>query len=159
MARHVSSILCRRVSVDARTGAMSLFEVVEGLGLEKLAQANDDAEDVLPLEMSHVSIFVRSDPDVPEKLEGRLVLVRPNKKRARGTSFDIDLQDDFGCTSTIEIAALPIEGSGVYEFVTELKDGEGRWRQVASVPVLVEVTEIKPPVRQKKKGAAKKSVR
>jgi len=139
MARHVASLLCKRASIDSRTHALSLFELVEGLEIEvNDSKVVDGERDIAPVEMQLVIMVARTDPNVPEHIKARSSLVLPTKKRLVGRPFEVDLRTNFGSQSILDINGLPIEGSGQYEFVTEFAEANSKgWRRVASFPFML----------------------
>ena len=157
MARHIWTILCRRASIDSRTGSTSLFDVVEGLELETPPSRRGKTA-VVPVDMQLVTTVVRSDPNVPEDLQGRSVLVLPNKKRLTANSFRIDLTTSFGSESTLAITGIPIDGAGFYEIVVELQDGPKKsWRAVSSTPLMIELSSSEISGKDKKPATKKVS--
>lgn len=86
---------------------------------------------------------VRSEPDIPETVKARSTLVLPKKKKLIGRPFDIDLQTNFGAQCIIDISGLPIEGSGLYEFVTEFSEvGTKDWKPVSTFPFMLTLTKM-----------------
>jgi hypothetical protein len=151
MARHVWTVLCRKASIDANSGATSLFEVLEGIRLNQLVMKGVKRA-VVPVQMQLVVTCVRSAADVSETVRGRSILVLPSGTKAMGNSFDIDLSDSFGSQSVLDITGIPIDKSGIYEFLIEIEDQEkGKWHTVSRTPLMVELTK---PVTSSAKDSA-----
>lgn len=136
MIQHVWSVLCSKASIDRETNNISLFEVIEQIQIQGLA----DEPGVLPCSLELVSLWSRTEPDKPSRGEARIFLRTPRTTNLMPQTQAVDLQQYRRLRSRLVIPSIPIEGPGIYTFVVECREqGREQWVQVASIPLEVQV--------------------
>jgi len=150
MAEHVWSVLCDTMIVDEFTNKASIIGTVERIHIysdsdqEKadLLDAYRRGEPVgIPVKVQLASYFVRSDPEIPEKIDIQPVIECPD-----GSSFvtpvsaTVDLTNTNGFRIRGEFPALPFRGTGTYWFKIMLaKDMKAKQKKpLARIPVRID---------------------
>lgn len=132
MIQHVWSVLCSKASIDRETNNISLFEVTEQIQ----AQGPADEPGVLPCSLELVSLWSRTEPDLPSRGEARIFLRTPRTANLMPQTQAVDLQEYRRLRSRLLIPSIPIEGPGIYTFVVECRQqGQEQWVEVASIPL------------------------
>ena len=136
MADHVFSALCSRCLVDSDSNNLTLVEVTERLTLNKRPEPPQDRGIVaLTVNLVLVTVWIRSDINVPESPEVRAILKGPNGKTATARGLTLQLREYVRFRVRIQIPTLPFAGFGFYKFVVQKKTKSGRWSGVATVPL------------------------
>lgn len=168
MPEHIWSVLCHKGCLDHYTNSVSLLDVVEAIRLRPIGQRPEGPNVVVgfPMRLSLVSLWVRSHPDVPERLSMRVVVVKPDGTEVLPqVALEGDLTEKRRLRTFAWVEALPFSGPGVYQFAIEYRSGEQKdWRRVAMVPVEVEVevppqAAPSPPVSAKRQSRRKRLAR
>ena len=113
MPTHLWTIFCTRASTDSATNNISLFEIIEQIGLpradiEKIPEAKDQPI-AINVSGDLVTVFVRDDFETPEDdREGRIIIESPDKTPLGGGEFRIDLNSAPRTRNTSRIPALAI---------------------------------------------------
>ena len=144
MPRSHAALVCRGVSVDAETNVLSLFDLLE----EVQATINLPADEalssqgavVVPLQYVVVALIGRSDPDVAENFVLRYQIQGPSTKALGEVHFNVDLTSHQRVRTIHRAAAIPIEKSGIHQFVFAYQTaGEDTWNEIARYPMQIEV--------------------
>lgn len=144
MARLVWSVLCRRATIDKDTNSVSLMEVTEQLNVKATSFSSEGPNRETPLllawEFDLVSLWMRSDPEEPERTTERVVFVGPDG-RALGEPVvtEVDLESHQRMRSRLRMNGLPLSGTGYHFFVIEQPGDQGEWLEVARVPLDVRI--------------------
>lgn len=159
MAKNVWAVLCRKSVIDNDTKLMTLIEVLEKLEVSVGVPIDFDRDEVpaIPFDFEIVCLWVRSEPNTPEKSRCRLRLTTPDGKQQAGYSeLAIDLEANKRFRTRFRSDALPLSPvNGLYQFDVELAGGkEGEWILVASLPF--EVTLERPSAEEQKTPPPKK---
>ncbi|MEN8256952.1 MAG: hypothetical protein ABFS09_03715 [Thermodesulfobacteriota bacterium] len=137
MINHVWSVLCQQTIVDARTGATTHVNTVNG------ASFFEDEENLIlpPLVIS--TRWAKEDTTNAETTEIRVRIDPPEGrdkiKIGQGT---ITLgTDQHGINSNIEVAHLRLKSGGRYSFLVDHRDPvkKTRWKTVAKLPIDVKL--------------------
>lgn len=144
MAKHIWSVLCTRGVLDRYTNNVSLHDVVEEIAITP-SRPMPDALGAFPASLSLVSLWVRSEADTPETVQTRMRLLAPDGTKVAEGSVVVDMTTHKRSRYFSHLTAMPFKGDGVYQFVVEQLVGDQDWREVASVPLEVTVTEPKNP--------------
>lgn len=139
MARHIWSVLCTKGSIDSQTNNVSLFNVTEKFAISG-RPPEPEAIAVIPGPMELVTLSMRSNVAEPETVMARIALLAPNGERTEGSTFAIEMVGNFiRNRHVLRINALPLRGSGIYEFVVEFQTtGTNDWIEVARIPLEIE---------------------
>jgi hypothetical protein len=144
--RHVWSVLCNRVIVEAYTNRISLIDLSEVLSVNRemlaLAIAQSQGEPVrLPANFFIVSLFwIESDHP---GLEIRLATRGPdggNRRPGLNSTKVPAVKDKKNATIRVmtEVDTIAYYGDGLYEIGVEVRVvGEGEWRMIADMPLLL----------------------
>lgn len=152
MIDHVWSVLCTKAVIDKDTNLITLVDAVEELtvevsvlkitpgGTEGLPAAEVPAEvwSTLPVNIEIVSLWLRRNPDEPERAAARIMLEKPNAEpHDFGKVFDVDLSGEFKRLRTrVRISGFPAKESGRYIMSVQLQQaGQSEWDEVARLPL------------------------
>ena len=137
MPRHVWTVLCSNTSIDNQTNNISLFEVVEGLSLPGEAPADRDI--ALPVKLVLVTLWARSNPEVPEGGNGRFRFVAPDSRMLQTGEHELQLQGEYIRSRNLSrLEVIPLHGPGFYEYTIEYRTpNEADWVEVKRVPLEV----------------------
>ncbi len=152
MIRHVWSVLCRNTMIDSKSNNMSIFGVLEQVQGEiprdALAQASNEAVIAIPFDFELASLWARDHAGTPEKCTGRMRIEAESGPPLGGGSIPIEFKEGiFRARSIAQSNVLPVRpklGASMVSFVVELSE-DGKWREVARVPLQVELKEAPPP--------------
>ena len=135
MIDHIWTVVCSRAVVDRFSNNVSMQHVIEQFTIPQGAPPN--ALMVLPFEV--ISLWARSDFDIPACGKARLTLLSPSGKTIRENQWSIDMSGQYRRYRTrCEFPGLPANEPGRYVFRVELQiEGGIDWHQVAAVPVQV----------------------
>jgi hypothetical protein len=144
---HIWSVLCRLSVIDTRRNNVSLIEVLERLGFSGLEIEVDEQQTIaLPYSVELVSMWTRSDLDVPEVAKMRISIKSPSGDilNPEQQDFAVNLDQHTRARIMVQFPGLPFVGNGVYRFVVQgLDEYTEDWREFASVPLeLVKEVEI-----------------
>lgn len=142
MARHVWSVLCSRSIIDRESNNLSLFDVIERVSItEDLATLEakkaENPDSGIAIEYDVASLWVRSDPDVPEAVTGRIKIVTPTGKETVTPNYFINLMGQARrFRQRAHLIGFPYDGLGRYWIKVEY-DAPGGAQVVAEIPVEV----------------------
>jgi len=141
MAKLDFVLVAHSCSVDQTTNALSIFNLIEGLGVpgDVPDPPKNGFHNVGP-PLSIVVVCRRSKPDVAESGTGRVRLFAPSIRNAiGGEEFQINLTgNNRGSRAIFQLPFLPYMGPGTYRLDVEVKVGENRWKRIGSreLPVI-----------------------
>jgi hypothetical protein len=137
------AILCQSAAIDKDSNNVSLFNVLEEVHvaaeLPQEPSPGMEMSGLAPLPSELVTLWERTDPDVPEHGYGRIKLILPNGKSWQAGTHEVDLTRFIRLRSRGSIPGIPIGGEGVYRFVIEGKGEDGEWVQMFELPLQVVV--------------------
>lgn len=144
MIKHIWSVLCQKSSVDQQTNNVSLFDVFEALELDVTPAQNIKAPSNpkfnIPVQYQIVTLLSKEKADSNETHYNiRITLVNPEGEK----QTIVDQKLPFSASkrrmrSINQIQGLPVNKSGDYHFIVELKQGE-KFQQVADLPLEVKL--------------------
>lgn len=127
---HVWSVLCKSALEDRRTNNVSLIET-----LERVVFHTDEPDvEGFGIELAFVTMWYRSDLNLPEEALARLQLISPQADSLVQADYKVDLTERLRLRHTLYIRGMPYRGDGIYRFNLRLNEGK-RWKTVASVPL------------------------
>ncbi|MDO8570675.1 MAG: hypothetical protein Q7R97_03775 [Candidatus Daviesbacteria bacterium] len=142
MINHIWSVLCQKSSVDQQSNNVSLFDVFEalevGINPDTNIKISDNPEFNIPVQYQVVSLWTCTDN---KKSEGqiRITLVNPEGKERILVNSDLKfLIGKKRMRSINQIQGLPVNISGDYHFIVELKQEE-KFQKVADLPLEVKL--------------------
>ena len=135
MIDHVWTVVCSRSVIDRDSNNVSLQNVIEQLSL----RVEPVPEGVCPIPLHVVTLWARTDLDVPARGYVRLTFLSPSSDALIGPlEAEIDLVDYRRHRTRAGFAVLPLRESGRYVFLVELRiEDEDEWQQVAAIPLEV----------------------
>ncbi|SRR6266478_3237634 len=143
MAKHVWSVLCYKGCLDQYTNQVSLLDVIEGIiikPMEPVPEIPMGKEIHLPVQMSLVSLWIRSDMAVPEEPMTRVRTIVPGGASRSPQMIKIDLTKYPRTRNFLRFETLPFHGEGFFYFMIELHDAaSGEWRTLAEIPLELKV--------------------
>jgi hypothetical protein len=143
MAEHIWSVLCNKISVDRVTNILSIFDVREGASF-KIIKPEEGKQVVIPINLTLVSMWIRSDLNKPESIKFKPVVLSPDGKKMDdlGVELVADLVNNHKHRTNIQFMDFPISQSGFYRFqleVKEVKNKKIKWNKVCDIPFEVNI--------------------
>lgn len=138
MAIHIWTVLCTKASIDKTSNIVSLLEVVEQMNVGGIPEDKRDDVGVAPTRLELVSLWMRSDLDVPERKLMRFKLLQPDDSIVEGGQFEVNLTEESRLRMVVKLNNFPIKGEGIYYFITEfMPEEDGNWEEVSRLPLVV----------------------
>lgn len=154
MINHIWSILCRRSVIDNETNNISLYDVLEELGIEVTVkgQAPQDLPINIPIDYEVVSMWMKDKKEIHEKGDIDIEIVNPQGKVLKNIPQAVEIASGSQrLRSRMRIAGFGATGSGIYLFRVKMKQGkEKEYKTVAELPLEVKITK---KVEDQKVGA------
>jgi hypothetical protein len=136
MAEHIWSVLCLRGLLDQHTNQVSLIDTIEGFRLSEPGPGNV----AMPLPLTIVSLWLRSDPGTAETVNIRTVLIAPDGSEIVPKNVLRADLEKARLRTFQKLEAFPHRGPGQYRFAVECRDDKSDdWQRVASIPVEIDV--------------------
>jgi hypothetical protein len=135
MIDHVWTVVCSRAVVDQFSNNVSLEGVLEQLTVPAVPTEGL----VLPIELHLMTLWARSDFDVPSVGQYRFVLRAPSGAVARGP-FDrpVNLSEHKRVRDRVTIRGMPLDEAGRYSFEIDLRaQDDEHWVRAATIPIEV----------------------
>ena len=160
MAEFGWAVLCTRAIIDRLNNQLSMIDAadvlwVAGPSIEnELATALKEGHEGIrvPVKLTLVAWWYRSDYAVGESVNCRFSLIDPRGKTALTTPYSVDLTSGTGGRQFMAFENFPVTSFGLYRFVTEkevVRDGgQTVWEVVSNLPLDVRLrpsTEQAPP--------------
>ena len=134
MIDHVWSVLCETSLLDQDSKLISLINCLEEITIPE-EPAPDKA---LPIVVSLVSMWVRSDPNTPSKGQTRINFVSPSGNTLQSLANDVDLTNHERLRARGQFQGLKTPEDGQYHFEVEFRENDQQeWSRVAFVPFKV----------------------
>ena len=138
MARHVWSVICRKSVTDDKK-QLTLVDVIESITLHEkepldLFEAGQEGVYV-EFAFEFVSLWTRSEPEVPETGTIRHCVRSPDGVLLTQPETALDLETRPNARIILKVPAIPIRGTGIYEWIVQIKGPSGKWRRVAMSPL------------------------
>jgi hypothetical protein len=125
------AVTCQRALIDQK-GALSLVQVIEGLGIPPPPTDVSVPEGALiPFPIAIVTYWSRPDRTKPDRGDVRIRSLAPDGKEFNRIEFAVDLEKFTESRSITELPGIQYHGPGTYVSVVEVKDAE-RWRRVGT---------------------------
>jgi hypothetical protein len=134
MVRHVWSVLCSSASIDAETGSVSLFNL-----LDQITVFTQKADEItLPMRFEIFSMWTFEEDD-PNKLgKARVMFCNPSQICFKQVELGIELGSASFHRTRIRFEGLKINGPGNYQFSVEFcPENDDDFIQVASLPLFI----------------------
>jgi hypothetical protein len=132
MIDHVWSVLCSRSTRDADSNNISIHNVLEQINIE----AEPDPDNLVAIEAEVITLWIRSDANIPSSGRVRLSVITPNGEVAGVHEAELDLLNFERLRSRVRFKSLPASQPGRLIFRLELQNqGAKRWKQVAAIPL------------------------
>jgi hypothetical protein len=134
MITHVWSVLCQNSIIDQDSNLVSLINSIEELTLPDEPAPNK----VYPITVSLVTLWIRSDINIPISGFGRSVFTSPNGEELQSLEQELDLKNYERLRTRSYFSGLKLSEAGQYYFNVEYRDNvKQEWRKVAALPVKV----------------------
>ena len=134
MIKHVWTVVCQNVIIDRNTNNLSLQNIFEQIDI----QGEPTPKAKVPIKFDVVSLWTRTNPDIPSRGQMRLSLLSPSGEKIGGREGEINLVDTERYRIVTHFPGLPAEEAGRHIFKIELQqEAMSEWNQVASVPLTV----------------------
>lgn len=137
MIDHVWTVVCSNAAIDIDSKNVSIQNVLEQINVT----VEPAPELVINIPYQIVSMWVRSEADMPAKGRSRITLIEPDGNTIVVAEMPIDLTEVERSRQRVYCQGLRVPAAGRYVFRVELlEDGQPDWRLAASVPLRVFVT-------------------
>lgn len=134
MIDHIWTVVCRQSVIDRDSKNLSLFNVLEQITIQ--GEANTEERTVIPMDLEVVSLWSRSDYNVPAKGVQRLTLLSPDGESLASGEQEIDLSKHRRFRNRARFRGLPMKGDGRYTFrVEQMTEEEAEWQHVTDIPL------------------------
>jgi hypothetical protein len=134
MIDHVWTVLCSRAVIDKNSNNVSIQNVIEQITI----QGEPQPEQGIDIAFEVVSLWSRSDSDVPSHGQARLTFLSPSGRRTGLVEFELDLSEYERLRTRRVFQGLPVTEPGRHTWLMELRnEGEEGWQEVASVPLKI----------------------
>ncbi len=136
--KHIWSVLCNKGIIDKKSNNISLIEIIEEVKFvtEIKGVSGENINLIGQMPVDWVTLWVRSNIEEPEKGSVKDFIVTPSGKTNVNKEYEIDLQNFKRNRAIRRIMLPPINESGIYLFLTQLKDEQRqRWNTVAEIPL------------------------
>jgi hypothetical protein len=142
MPQHIWSVACESSSIDYETQRVSLLNLLESITVF----CDSEAPINLPMNFEVVSNWLRTDQNQPEKGIARIYMIHPSGETGPKIDIELDLSANPILRTRVKINVIGLTGPGKYIFNVDIQDtGEGKWKTVADIPLLVEYQKPEPP--------------
>jgi hypothetical protein len=139
------TIICMRAVVDRFNGAMSLFDIVEVASMsgpasqvEEIRKTASEGMAILTPKITVVSLWTRSQAEVPEFGKTKMLVFSPDgKELAETAELKVNLQDGPRARTVTNLPGVLYSVDGTYIFRVMYKGKSGKWRKVDDVPLEV----------------------
>lgn len=134
MIDHVWTVVCSQAIVDRDSNNVSLQNVIEQITIADVPKPDG----IIPLGLQVMTLWARSDFDVPSRGQARLTLLLPSGKSAKEFESILDLSEARRLRTGLRVEGFPASESGRYSFRVEFRnEGEELWHLGATVPIEV----------------------
>ncbi|MCK9578004.1 hypothetical protein M0R01_00745 [bacterium] len=135
------ALVCRSVSVDQKTGLLSVFNVIEEICLK--SKSDLPSQLVIPVDINLVINLEVDDITSLDKLTPslRVVILNPDKKEIGCKDIKIDLSgiNNDKLRVIIGFDSFDIDDFGRYEFVICVKENDGSvYKKIGSTSIKIE---------------------
>ena len=144
MIDHVWTVLCSHAVIDRDSNNVSLLDVIEQLNIRDRSSSEKSivfSLDPMTLSLDLMTLWARSDIDVPAQGRGRVTFLSPSGEVSDGPfEFGVDLSQHRRIRTRGSFKALHVTEPGRYLFRVELQnEGETEWCQVAMIPLEINI--------------------
>ena len=136
--KHVWSALCLKSVIDKASNNISLLEVIEEIHASPYELKGEEGNTGLfvPMPIHWVSLWERSNPEIPEKTWIKDTIKLPSGKLLGEQELEVDLLAKKRRRLIRMVPVPPSNELGRYVFETRVKnEGETRWKKVSEVPL------------------------
>lgn len=138
MIKHIWSVLCRSSVIDKETNNISLYHVLEQLGVD--IKINKTADYInIPIEYEIVSLWLKTDHKKSLKADVKIEMVDPEKNINKTFNQIISMPSAMKrLRSRLKVSGLTLSIPGEYFFKIKIKEeGQDNYRAVAELPLEV----------------------
>ena len=132
--------ICESLSVDQETNNVSLFNILEEVHFPEPPELITEQENmvVVPVQFVLMALFGRSDTEIGERGQARLVIALPDGTEAEADPrFEVDLESVHRARVKIDVAGIPLRGEGEYDFRIETLDQDSKWGLLFEIPLVI----------------------
>ncbi len=134
MIKHIWSILAQSSSIDNDTNDLSIFNILNNLVV--FAEAGSEIN--LPIKFEIVSLWERSEDEVPEHANSRIMFIDPNGSSKLMFKNTLEISKTHFLRTRVRFPGMTLFHPGRYRIKIELKEAENkRWKKVCEIPFLV----------------------
>lgn len=124
------AIVCERTVIEQQTGVVSLVAILETVTLPPPPPGFLEKQQppLVPYRFYLVHQWKRSNPDIGERVPGRVLLLAPNGQQYSSSEFLVDLTATPRARIIGQTIGFPLYGEGSYRCVIETKV-RTKWRK------------------------------
>ena len=146
----VWAILCKDTIVNRDTNNMTLVEVIEELNVVASPPQGTPVPELgfsAVLDLHLVSLWVRTEPSVPEKGQARFKAVTPKGREVVTAEAEVDLTEGprLRADGHLLESPFPFSDDGTYFFKIEMRTPESDWEEVYELPLWVQIQDHRAP--------------
>lgn len=143
---HVTSAICYKALVDQQTNLLTLVDLSDVAIFEETKEAIEQklseggGQFIFgPVHYSLVSLWYRTNTDVPESGYFRITLIAPDGKKVLiADAQEISLENDISARTIAVMKAFPFRGLGRYTFAIHKRENtNGRWTLCTKLPLII----------------------
>ena len=144
------AVICEGSAIDQETNNISLFTIVEEMHIPEPPgdesagdeppgdESAGDGSPLFPARLLLVALFSRSDFDIEEKEEARLVIHLANGQSVvTQPHLEVDLESAHRSRIKFNLPGIPVGGQGQYKFELQALSDESDWDPIFEVPIHV----------------------
>ena len=144
------AVICEGSATDQETNNISLFTIVEEMHIPEPPgdeppgdesagdESAGDGSPLFPARLLLVALFSRSDFDIEEKGEARLVIHLANGQSVvTQPHLEVDLESAHRSRIKFNLPGIPVGGQGQYKFELQALSDESDWDPIFEVPIHV----------------------
>jgi len=140
MTRHVWTVACMHAVIDQESNLVSLLDVIEQINIP----GKPAPDKTVGLTLDLTTLWVRENPETPEKGRARITLVSPSGAELKSIIMDVDLSAHERLRSRGRFVGIPAPEDGRYTFrVDSAPENSEEWIQVALIPLQIALVEEK----------------
>ena len=135
------SILCQSSAVDRDTNSLSLFNIIEEVTFPaqppQIQPEQPLPERIMLANFELVTLWMRSNLEVPERGRGRLRIVLTEGQEVTFQEFEVDLTQYLRFRTRVRLPGFPTGGPGIYRFIVDRKTDASEWTEMFELPIRV----------------------
>lgn len=146
MMRHIWTVFCREVVIDAETNSASLLHILDELDVTMDANTEQQEINTARGKAVLMSLWARRAWDEPVTSQAKIQLLAPDGSTLVDNTVLVDLSENRLSRLKGNLVGLPVTTTGWYEWAIMRQEDqiEGGWVEEARIPIHIKVSEVTP---------------